>query len=247
MLDEKNKIERFKKIKSLLTANDLEVIDGGEYLNRAGWVKVASYFDVSYEIKHSERQEVNGKVIWKYIVRVSSQGGGISEAEGVASSDEPFLQDKSEHFLSSLAQTRAFNRAISYLTGIGELSAEEVEGFLIRKKKKVLSQEIPEIPKDEIIQTWERAEKKLEGEIGFYSQVIKPLESTKKLDSITRKEIFLQIGELMNKLGLKTPEEKKRYVSKIVGREIISSASLQDDELQKILKILKEEVSKSVM
>jgi hypothetical protein len=258
---------KFQEIKrSLLTPEDIEIIEGEELIRISGWGKIKSALGLSNEIKLSERIETgnNGvkKILWRYIIRVSTQDGIFSEGEGVCSSDE--LEGKPENFISYIAQARALSRAISFLLGIINMSADEILPYPTKKGKVKEGLAIPE----EIAEEWHKKEKSLEKEMRIYSDVLSTQEEKqnlyetnkakvgepeeemkiekKKLTSIQRREIFSQIGEFLNRLGTKTPEEKREYVSKILKRQIVKSSELQDEELLLLYETLKREVEKKL-
>ncbi len=253
MMDDVSRFDKFVKLKkSILSESDFITSGGKKYIMRSGWVKIASYFNISFEVKESERKEFNYngvlKVIWRYRVRASTPDGIFSEVEGIASSDEPFFEGKSEYFLSSLAETRALNKAISLITGAGEVSAEELEGagFLtgIREERGERKLGI-DVPKEDIVEEWEHKERKLESEMEFYSSALTSAEPTKiKLESINRKELLMQISKFMTDIGLKTAEEKRNYVAKIIGKNIPRAADMSDEEILRVYKHLKSELEK---
>ncbi len=256
---------KFQEIKrNLLTPDDIEIVEGEELIRISGWGKIKSALGLSNEIKLSERIETgnNGdkKVLWRYIIKVSAQDGIFSEAEGVCSSDE--FNGKHENFISYVAQARALSRALSFLLGVIKMSADEILPYATKKEKR---KEGPAIP-EELAEEWNKKEKILEKEMRVYSDVLytpeekrnlyetnkqkieEPEEEMKiekkKLTSIQRREIFSQIGELLNKLGIKTPEEKREYVSRILKKQVLKSSELQDEELLLLYETLKKEVEK---
>jgi len=263
----KDLIIKFQEIKrGLLSAEDIEIIEGEEIIRSSGWGKIKSALGLSNEIKLAERIETgeNGakKVIWRYIIKVSTQDGIFSEGEGICSSDE--FEGKTENFISYIAQTRALSRAVSFLLGVIKMSADEILPYTTKKEKGKASLSIPE----EIAEEWHKKEKSLEKEMRIYSDVLSTPEEKqelyeakkvkieepeeeikiekKKLTSIQRREIFSQIGEFLNKLGMKTPEEKREYVSKILKKQIVKSSELQDEELLLLYETLKRELEKKI-
>ncbi|MCS7214023.1 MAG: hypothetical protein NZ927_07415 [Candidatus Calescibacterium sp.] len=254
----KNKYEKWKAIRSSLQEKDFERVHGVPYINRIGWFKIASYFGLSFEIKDAERKEENSggkkKITWRYRVRVSSPDNSFAEAEGVASSDE-FVGEKSENYLSSLAQTRAYTRAISFFVGSGEFSAEELGSDFTKVQTKP-SQQVDIIQEQEVVERWEENERKLEKEILNYSEAVsEEFEENGgqqsqsdiqniKLPPTKRSEIFNQVKELMTSIGLKTPEERKKYASDVLGKDVGRGMSLSDGELMILLKKLKSDVMK---
>lgn len=246
----KSRYEKWKSIKAVLQDKDFERINGSTYINRHGWFKIASFFNLSFEIKEAERKETSfggrNKIIWRYRVRVSSPDNLYSEAEGVASSDE-FTVEKSENFLSHLAQMRAFTRAISFFTGSGEFSSEEIDsGMTIDEPRRIQQIEIDQ----EVVEKWEENEVKLQKEMINYSEAVSEEESEVeaikdvKLPPTKRSEIFNQVRELMTSLGLKTPEERKKYASEVLGKDVGRGMTLSDTDLIALLNRLKNDVAK---
>ncbi len=170
-------IMEFREIKSKLGGEDIISLDGKRILTYPGWVKVGIYFGVSHEIKGSERVEFErgGKKfsLWRYSVRVRLPSGISAEAEGVASSDEPIAEGKTESFVSSLAQKRAFCRALSMLVGGGEISAEDVEILKRIPRQRKISGELDDEEKAQEVEKWEEKERKIEKEMEFYSDAMK--------------------------------------------------------------------------
>lgn len=120
---------RFQEIKDrVLTEGDKLPIKGKPYIRKSGWRKIKTMFNLTEEILHSNRQVIENEVIYTYRVRVKAPNGAFVDAEMSCSNKEPFGRGKPEAAVMAMAQTRAFNRAISDLVGGGEVSAEELEG-----------------------------------------------------------------------------------------------------------------------
>jgi hypothetical protein len=115
-----------------------------EHIKKTGWAKLALIFNLNVEFIKREKlwgEDSNGKYyIWTYHVRAIAPNGRYQEAEGACSSRDPFFakrydpQTKEERWIEPdeknimlKAQSVAFNRAVSFLIGGGELSAEEIE------------------------------------------------------------------------------------------------------------------------
>jgi hypothetical protein len=114
-----------------------------EHIKKTGWSKLALIFNLNVEILKREKmwgEDKNGKYyVWTYHVRATAPNGRYQDAEGACSSRDPFYakrydpKTKEERWIEPdeknimlKAQTVAFNRAVSFLIGGGELSAEEV-------------------------------------------------------------------------------------------------------------------------
>jgi hypothetical protein len=123
--------QRFLEIKEkVLNDNDKEPIKGKPYIRKTGWRKIKTMFNLTEEILESKRERFeDGEVIYTYKVRVTAPNGAFADAEMNCSTKEPFGRGKPESAVMAMAQTRAFNRAISDLVGGGEVSAEEMAGI----------------------------------------------------------------------------------------------------------------------
>jgi|GEM_PF-883240 hypothetical protein len=213
-------------------------------------------------------------VIWRYIIRVSSKDGVFSDAEGVAGTDEFDGKSENfiSYIAYVRALTRAVSfffgledhikedaDIISY-TSAKKQERKEISDFpqdeIVEKwqeKERKLEREIRDY--SDIILKKEEGEKGLRSdEEQVYKEKLQPkhepeiFEETpgaqRKLTQFERREIFSQIGDLLNKLGYKTPEEKRDYVSKILKRTIARSSEMQDEELLFVYDFLKKEVAR---
>ena len=121
------KIQQLKR--SILDKSDLQEIQGRTYVKRSGWRKLESAFCISDRIISKEREELpDGGFLW----RVESEAfhkatGRTATGLGTCSSTERKFSHP-EHDILAIAHTRSKNRAISDLIGLGEISAEELEG-----------------------------------------------------------------------------------------------------------------------
>lgn len=120
------KIQQLKK--DILDKSDISNIQGRTFVKRSGWRKMASAFAISDRILSKEREDLgNGDFLWRFEVEAYHSASGRSmTAVSVCSSKEKKFAHV-EHDVYATAHTRAVNRAISDLVGLGEVSAEEVE------------------------------------------------------------------------------------------------------------------------
>lgn len=117
----------FQEIKEqVLSAIDKVPVKGKPYICKSGWRKIKTMFNLTEHILESRRDDFGGEILYTYRVRVSAPNGAYADAEMSCSSKEPFGRGKPESAVMAMAQTRAFNRAISDLVGGGEVSAEEM-------------------------------------------------------------------------------------------------------------------------
>lgn len=118
---------------------------------KSGWRKIKLFFGISSEIIEVRREKDGDKIIYICKARVYTQSGITSEAVGICSSDEPGKSSMNEYILSSIAQTRAINKAIADLVGVDfeedefadyetrECETEEIGKQKLDEKKKIES------------------------------------------------------------------------------------------------------------
>lgn len=120
----------------LLNADDYQDAGGGrKFVKKSGWRKIARAFNLSTEIirVNIERAPDGSPERAEAIVRAIAPNGQTSDGDGYCDATEsrfekPKGRAKLENDLRTTATTRAKNRAISDLVGMGAVSAEEVEG-----------------------------------------------------------------------------------------------------------------------
>lgn len=106
-----------------------------KFVKKSGWRKIARAFNLSTQLVSVEIQrDADGAPIRaQSIVRAIAPNGQISDGDGYCSVEEKRFREqnadkaKTENDLRATATTRAKNRAISDLVGMGEVSAEEVD------------------------------------------------------------------------------------------------------------------------
>jgi hypothetical protein len=119
-------------VHSLLADDDWQTFQSkGEthrFLKRSGWRKIALWFNLSLETVsiHIDRDKTDRPLRARVIARATAPNGRYCDGEGGASPSDTFGQ-KPEHDLAATASTRATNRAISNLVGLGAVSAEELD------------------------------------------------------------------------------------------------------------------------
>jgi hypothetical protein len=104
------------------------------FIKKSGWRKIATAFDLDVILVGDEvDRDSNGQVVHcKVIARAISPTGRTMDGDGYASAAESrFTSEKAdaskiENDLRATASTRAVNRAISGLVGMGDVSAEEI-------------------------------------------------------------------------------------------------------------------------
>lgn len=121
-------------LREIVDASDYQAFKGrdGEshkFLKRSGWRKIATWFglDLSIVSRDIERGE-DGKIIRAHVVaRAAAPNGRFADGDGGCSITERGFS-KAEHDVPATATTRATNRAISNLVGMGAVSADELDG-----------------------------------------------------------------------------------------------------------------------
>jgi hypothetical protein len=110
-----------------------EAEQGKKFVKKSGWRKIATAFDLDVRIiaEEVERDE-DGRILRsKTTARATSPSGRVMDGDGYCTTDEftgrRANNPKLENDLRGTAATRAKNRAISDLVGMGEVSAEEVD------------------------------------------------------------------------------------------------------------------------
>jgi hypothetical protein len=106
--------------------------DKQAFCKRSGWRKIATWFELSLETRSIEvERDTDGNPLRaRVIARAIAPNGRYAEGEGACAADERRFS-KLEHDLQATAATRAINRAISNLVGLGAVSAEELDGSAV--------------------------------------------------------------------------------------------------------------------
>jgi hypothetical protein len=128
----------------LLVESDYQEAERGKrFVKKSGWRKIARAFNLSVTVvsMRVERDATGAAVRAECVARAAAPNGQVSDGDGYCSIDERRFEEFREHRegrkaksmkiendLRTTATTRAKNRAISDLVGMGEVSAEEVDG-----------------------------------------------------------------------------------------------------------------------
>ena len=116
----------------LLDRSDYQGTGSDAFVKKSGWRKIARAFNLSVTIVRIEvgRDEDGKPVRAECVARAIAPNGQMQDADGYCTISEftgKRLNDvKLENTLRATATTRAKNRAIADLVGMGEVSAEEV-------------------------------------------------------------------------------------------------------------------------
>ncbi|MDQ3646984.1 MAG: hypothetical protein M3433_00070 [Actinomycetota bacterium] len=127
-------------LRRLLEASDWQTHDKNgnpldrPFLKKCGWRKIARAFNLSFERVHSrvEREDDGTPMRAEVWIRAVAPNGQYGDGDGYCSADEVRFKSwrgrqKLENDLRATATTRAKNRSIADLVGMGEVSAEEIE------------------------------------------------------------------------------------------------------------------------
>ena len=136
-LDAESVIEGMQAYQSLLPRllddSDYQGTGSDRFVKKSGWRKIARAFNLSVEIVSISilRDERGKPERAECIARALAPNGQIQDADGYCSIEEftgkRASDPKIENTLRATATTRAKNRAIADLVGMGEVSAEEME------------------------------------------------------------------------------------------------------------------------
>jgi hypothetical protein len=129
-LSETETLDRFNRTQHLKHSlidpkTDMILIAGKPYIKKSGWRKLQFAFNLTDEIIHEEKEQQDAKRIWRMWVEVTAPNGRKVIGVASASSDEKKFSHP-DHDPYALCHTRAKNRAISDILGLGEVSAEEM-------------------------------------------------------------------------------------------------------------------------
>lgn len=124
----------------LLSPTDYQAAERGKrFVKKSGWRKIARAFRLNCEVIRIdvERDDQGQPVRATAIVRATAPNGDFQEGDGHCSITEARFTgrgrdqalSKAENDLPATAITRAKNRAISDLVGMGEVSAEEADAY----------------------------------------------------------------------------------------------------------------------
>jgi hypothetical protein len=130
--------EEYQKLRGrLLVAEDYQSAGGNKrFVKKSGWRKIATAFGLNLEILRDqiERAEDGSPTRAAMWCRAVAPNGRFADGDGYCDVTESRFsgssgnKSKLENDLRATATTRAMNRAISNLVGMGEVSAEEVGG-----------------------------------------------------------------------------------------------------------------------
>lgn len=122
-------------VAAVLDESDWQNAGRGEhFIKKSGWRKIAKAFGLSVaRVESGVERDAEGNPVRAFAVfRATAPNGQSQDGDGYCSVDESRFQKDSgrkklENDMRATATTRAKNRAISDLVGMGEVSAEEVE------------------------------------------------------------------------------------------------------------------------
>jgi hypothetical protein len=120
--------EAYQDLKNKVkTKDDIQLIQGKEFLKKSYWRKIARFFNLSVEIVEERTETLEGgRIIYHFKARATAPNGAFSEGVGSCDNMEKGRVN-SIHNTRTTAETRSWNRSVSNLVGGGEVSAEEVD------------------------------------------------------------------------------------------------------------------------
>lgn len=144
--------------KAIITPEDIQPIQGKQFLKKSYWRKVATFFNLSVDIVTEKKEELeHGNTTYHFVCKATAPNGRFAIGAGSCNIYEKSKWDEksgvwltaygktsepnSIHNARATAETRAWNRAVSNLVGGGEVSAEEVQE--IREEKHQASEPDP--------------------------------------------------------------------------------------------------------
>lgn len=120
-------------LRSILDDGDWQNAGRGErFVKKSGWRKIAAWFNLSIELVRDgvDRAEDGSAQRAQVIARATAPNGRYADGDGYCDvSESRFDRNKAklENDLRGTATTRAVNRAISNLVGLGAVSHEEAQ------------------------------------------------------------------------------------------------------------------------
>ncbi|MEM3077639.1 MAG: hypothetical protein QXW38_08500 [Candidatus Nitrosotenuis sp.] len=131
--------EAYQELKQTVLdrGEDVQIIQGREFLKKSYWRKLATFFNLSVDVVEERSEKTDkGDTIYHFVCKATAPNGRYSIGSGSASVYEKGYRN-TLHNARATAETRAFNRAVSNLVGGGEVSAEEVDQDQESEGKKV--------------------------------------------------------------------------------------------------------------
>lgn len=130
-------VEHQELLRAVLDESDYQTAERGrKFVKKSGWRKIATHYGLTLTIQSMEveRDEEGHAVRATVIARAVAPNGQTQDGDGYCSIEESRFangrgRQKLENDLRATATTRAKNRAISDLVGMGEVSAEEIAAF----------------------------------------------------------------------------------------------------------------------
>lgn len=135
--------EHQELVKRLLEDSDYQEIQGKKFPKKSAWRKLAVAYGVSFEIRsqnivREDPDDPKSKPIFaEFVVRAIAPNERFSDGWGCCDITEARFNKglSKQHDLIATAETRAKNRAASDLFGMGEVSAEEMDGVGTTKRR----------------------------------------------------------------------------------------------------------------
>ena len=110
--------------KALATPDDVQTIQGRDFLKKSYWRKVERFYKLSLALLSESHEDTPQGRVFYAMYRASHPSGAFADGDG----SDYATEIMEYHNARATAHTRAKNRAIADLVGGGEVSAEEVSG-----------------------------------------------------------------------------------------------------------------------
>ena len=131
-----------KMCEALLDKGDFQYIQGKKFKKKSAARKLAKAYGISTEVTRDEMVEFpDGTLAWAITIVASTPDGRQETADGMVEKTDG-LPHNVWHNVRATALTRAKNRAIFDLVGMGEVSAEEMHGHESAEPAKVVDAEV---------------------------------------------------------------------------------------------------------
>ena len=131
--------------RKIVEPEDVQMIEGKDFLKKSYWRKIATFFNLSVEVVEERKEQLGKTFVWHFTCKATASNGRYAVGVGSCDAFEKAVLKEGEyvrwnkfnktwekatpnsiHNIRATAETRAFNRAVSNLVGGGEVSAEEV-------------------------------------------------------------------------------------------------------------------------
>lgn len=148
----KNVYTKYQQLlEAVISDGDVVAIAGKKHPTKQFANKLARMFALSVEIVQADKEDgvtdTGAKYfVWHIVARATAPNGQFRDGDGHCATNERTF-NKYHHDVYATAVTRAKNRAILELVGMGEVSYEEIAATQ-HEKRQVKDAELPEVSMD---------------------------------------------------------------------------------------------------